>query len=238
MLNPYVADPPEHPVLRMRHMRPQEAPLEVFLPEKRDFAVHVGGHVGHELESYLSMGFGGVLYVEANPHIFPILQEHLEFWRSWCAVLSRRYGPLRAPDLRAVHRAAARHAGPVTFHVTQHEPTCSLLEPLDPQLQVVEDVQVQASPLDEILDEQGIDPTRVSYLAIDAQGAELEVLSGAERLLRSVPAVLVEVNYEPRYKGCPAPQDLDDFLLPRGFRRQLRTGPSPGYPVGDALYVR
>lgn len=237
-MNPYVAAPPEHPVLRMRHMKPQEGPLDLFLPAVRETVVHVGGHVGHELESYLSLGFGGVLYVEANPHIFPILQEHLEFWRSWLAVLSRRYGPLRAPDLRAVHRAAERQAGPVTFRVTQHEPTCSLLEPLDPQLQVVEEVQVQASPLDEILQEQGIDPGRVTYLAVDAQGAELEVLAGAERLLATVPAVLVEVNYEPRYKGCPSPQDLDDFLTARGFRRQLRTGPEPGYPVGDALYLR
>lgn len=237
-MNPYVADPPEHPVLRMRNMKPMDAPLDAFLPKVRDTVVHVGGHVGHELESYLSMGFQGVLYVEANPHIFPILQEHLEFWRSWFDVLSRRYGLVRIPELRAVHRAAARKAGPVTFRVTQHEPTCSLLEPLDPQLEVVEEVQVQASPLDDLLQEQGLDPSRVTYLAIDAQGAEIEVLSGAERLLATVPAVLVEVNYEPRYKGCPSPQDLEDFLVARGFQRQLRTGPTPGYPVGDALYVK
>lgn len=237
-MNPYLAEPPEHPVLRMRLMKPTRSPLDGILPEPRGLVVHVGAHVGHELESYLSLGFQGVLYVEANPRIFPILEEHLEFWRSWFEVLSRRYGKLEAPDLRAVHRAAAREAGPVTFRITQYEPTCSLLEPLDPQLEVREEVQVQASPLDAILEEQGIDPARVSYLSVDAQGAELEVLAGAEGLLEKVPAVLVEVNYEPRYRGCPSPEELEEFLVARGFRRELRTGPSPGYPVGDALYLK
>lgn len=237
-MNPYLADPPEHPVLRMRYMKPVESPLDTFLPEPRDLVVHVGAHVGHELETYLCLGFQGVLYVEANPRIFPILQEHLEFWRSWFEVLSRRYGPLRAPDLRAVHRAAAREEGLVPFHLTRQEPTCSLLEPLDPALEVIEDVQVRSSPLDALLEEQGLDPARVSYLALDAQGAELEVLAGAEGLLETVPAVLVEVNYEPRYRGCPSPEDLERFLVARGFRREFRTPPPPGYPVGDALYLR
>lgn len=237
-MNPYVADPPEHPVLRMRFMKPAESPLDALLPPRRDTVVHVGGHVGHELESYLSLGFQGVLYVEANPGIFPILQEHLQFWRSWFEVLERRYGMVRVPELRAVQRAAAREAGTLPFRITQHEPTCSLLEPLDPQLEVREEVRVQASPLDAILEEQGIDVGRVDYLAIDAQGAELEVLSGAPRLLERVPAVLVEVNYEPRYRGCPSPEDLDGFLVQRGFTRRLRTGPAPDYPVGDALYLR
>ena len=65
-------------------------------------------------------------------------------------------------------------------------------------------------------------------------------MKSGPKLLENVKMVLTEVNYEPRYENCPTPDEIDDFLTVRGFRRIFRTGPFPesNYPVGDALYIR
>ena len=54
-------------------------------------------------------------------------------------------------------------------------------------------------------------------LKVDTQGTELDVLRGAGRLLDSLLAVEVEVEFVPQYVGQALFSDIDPFLREQGF---------------------
>ena len=77
----------------------------------------------------------------------------------------------------------------------------------------VEDTwDVQTVQLDDIKEAFDAD-----YLKIDVQGAELDVLRGAERQLQTITVVHVEVEFVPIYRGQPLFADIDQFLRAHGF---------------------
>jgi len=108
------------------------------------------------------------------------------------------------------------------FHRCAYSMTSSLYEPdMEymglyhnlPHFCEIEDTwDVQTVRLDDIKEADGAD-----YLKIDVQGAELDVLRGAERLLRTVTVVHVEVEFVPIYRGQPLFADVDRFLRAHGF---------------------
>jgi FkbM family methyltransferase len=57
----------------------------------------------------------------------------------------------------------------------------------------------------------------IDALKIDVQGAELDVLRGAEQSLRSVRVIETEVEFQELYEGQPVFTDVDRFLRDRGF---------------------
>jgi FkbM family methyltransferase len=109
-----------------------------------------------------------------------------------------------------------------TFYLTNHSMTSSLYEPntallkrfqnLEPLTQVVSTHQVQTRRLDDIPEIPGMD-----LLKADIQGAELDMLRGAERLLKSALVLHIEVEFLEMYKGQPLFGDVDSFLRARGF---------------------
>jgi FkbM family methyltransferase len=64
----------------------------------------------------------------------------------------------------------------------------------------------------------GTDFEHASFLKLDVQGYELAVLRGAERLLCSVEAVMMEVNLIAIYQGAPLAHDVVSYMATRGFR--------------------
>jgi FkbM family methyltransferase len=56
------------------------------------------------------------------------------------------------------------------------------------------------------------------FLKLDVQGYELEVLKGAEQVLRSVEAVMMEVNLIAVYQGAPLIHEVIGYMAARGFR--------------------
>jgi len=56
-----------------------------------------------------------------------------------------------------------------------------------------------------------------TFLKIDTQGFDLEVLRGAEKTLESVRAVQFEASVRPIYEGMPDFREVLDFLMNRGF---------------------
>jgi len=86
-------------------------------------------------------------------------------------------------------------------------------------------LRVPLEPIDRLWESAGSPAVRV--MKIDTEGAEPEGLQGAEKLLRACrPALLLEANDEARRRV------LDDWLLPRGYRR---TQP-PGFEPWNHLY--
>ena len=147
-----------------------------------------------------------------------------------------------------------------TFHITS-SPACSSLYPPNlpflaafPELagafQVDREVSVETVTLEDALREHGI--RAADFIELDTQGSELDILHGADSLLRnSVLGVRVEVEFSPMYLDQPLFADIDGFLRLRGFRlfdlsryRVRRPTLAASIPTrgqllwGHALYLR
>jgi FkbM family methyltransferase len=59
---------------------------------------------------------------------------------------------------------------------------------------------------------------RADFLKLDVQGYELEVLKGAEEVLHSAEAVMMEVNLIGVYQGAPLVDEAVAYMAARGFR--------------------
>ena len=116
--------------------------------------------------------------------------------------------------------------------------------------EVVSEEYVQTTKLDAIHEIEACD-----YLKIDVQGAELDVLKGAEETLKDCLIVEVEVEFVPLYEKQPLFSDIDKFMRDQGFYlhrlmdvsgRAFRPFTLDGNPVkpvsqllwADAIYVR
>ncbi len=74
---------------------------------------------------------------------------------------------------------------------------------------------VALRPLDEWCSTNNVGP--VDYLKLDVQGAELEVLRGADDALTTVSLLEIEVEFNPIYEGQPLFGNIDGYLRERGF---------------------
>ncbi len=109
-----------------------------------------------------------------------------------------------------------------TFYICNFPMTSSLYEPNTPLLakfnnleeltRVVKTVRIQTHRIDDIPEVADTD-----LLKLDVQGAELDVLKGAERVLADAVLVHSEVEFVEMYKGQPMFADVDCHLRGQGF---------------------
>jgi FkbM family methyltransferase len=144
------------------------------------------------------------------------------------------------PDAAECERLQADYDGPATrtfvpialgaataeatLHVTRYIQSSSLYAPsaesiaAHPQLSAHEEVErrrIAITSLDGWIDLNGAAPP--DFLKLDVQGAELDVLRGAEQALEHVRALQVEVEFQPLYDDQPLFADVDAHLRERGF---------------------
>jgi FkbM family methyltransferase len=156
--------------------------------------------------------------------------------------------------------AVGKETGVVQFHRTQN-PNCSSIfvpnqEFLDHFVEVgeffkiVETVSLNVVGLDAYLPQQKI--MDIDFMELDVQGAELDVLNGAQNFLRNaVIGVKVEVEFAEMYHDQPLFGDVDRRLRELGFvlfdleRFHLRRKSGPPevdsreqIVWGQALYLR
>ncbi len=188
--------------------------------------IHVGAHEGQELPLYRAMGFRHILLVEANPAVFARLN----------ASVAGDSG------LELALCAVGESDGLATLRLTTFDQSSSLL-PLKlhrevyPEIEECGTLSVPARRLDSLLAERPGGVGDFNLLVLDVQGAELQVLRGAEGSLAGFDAVLSEINFAELYEGCALAPELDAFLADRGFRR-VATACFHHPTWGDALYLR
>ncbi len=188
--------------------------------------VHVGAHEGLEWPTYQKMGISAAIFIEANPSVFSRLATNLG----------------GVEGLALANCAIADVSGRARLHITSAD-QCSSLLPLGrhleyyPEIVETRTLDVPAWTLDDLIAQLGMNPERFNLLNIDIQGAELQALKGARRLLASIEAINVEVNFEELYDGCAQIEDIDQLLSEHGFRRVATSCPfHPSW--GDGFYLR
>jgi FkbM family methyltransferase len=222
-------------------MRPDD-----FLPTLPTIkVVDVGAlWLGDGVAPYSALLAGGLATVVGFE---PILEE--------CENLNRRFGPPHRFLPYAIGDGTRRR-----LHVCNQSMTSSLYQPTPPLLaafddleeivRVVREVAVDTRRLDDIPEAGDGD-----YLKLDVQGAELDVIRGAPRLLARALVVHTEVEFVPLYRDQPLFADVDIALRGAGYglfaleeiqTRAYRPFRSASPPPGrfrpalwtDAVYVR
>ncbi len=114
----------------------------------------------------------------------------------------------------------------------------SLLQPgktlkVVPWLKFNETVEVRTQTLDDYCNALSI--TKIDVVHMDVQGAELMVLRGAEKMIKNIAAIWMEVEAVELYKGQPLKNEVEQFMKQAGFIKSVDTVDAV---AGDQFYVR
>lgn len=171
----------------------------------RDGVVQVGAHTGQEVEAFSRLGFRRLVMMEPNQDHLPLLAQRLrEFHESAGLPL-----PADGREPRVVVQAAAgRRHGQATLYVTEYDQQSSVLAPLG--MPVLREVTIPVIPVAEI-------QAGCNVLVADAQGAELDVLAGAD--LDRFQLIVVEGSITARYTGGSTVASIADLLRRAGWQQ-------------------
>lgn len=209
---------------------PIEIIRELGLPPATG-VLQVGTSIGQELEYFLSAGITHGAFIEPLDGPFSILRQR-------CAGVST-FLPVQA-------LCGSRDGETVEFHVSSNNgESSSILAPKThltnyPMVKFPETVTLNMFTLDRVfaaVAHQRPDiAERVNLLFIDVQGAELEVLKGANAVLNRVDYIHTEIGLGHGYEGGAAVEDVIMLLRLYGFRlHELEIGHTG---MGDAMFVR
>jgi len=185
--------------------------------------IHIGGHLAEEYEFYKNKGIKNVIWLEANPFIFQRLKD------------------IAIDNLCFNYLVSDTDDNIVDFYLTNNGQFSSMLEmdkhkEYHPSVYVCETIQLKPVKLDSLIKREKINISNYNFLNLDIQGAELMALKGILNNLKHIDYIYTEVNTGEVYKGCSKLEDLDSFLLDKGFKRvELTMTP---YEWGDAFYIK
>ena len=158
--------------------------------------VDVGAHLGSMLSEILRLAPDGRhIAIEPMP--------------AMAAGLRRRF-----PQVEVIEAATSDRAGTATFHVDRKRTGFSSLRQ-PPGATDLDEIEVAVITLDEVL----ADRSRVDFIKIDVEGAELPSLRGAEATLsRHRPPVLFECGLDSRLEDFGYRRmDLYEFFIERDY---------------------
>jgi FkbM family methyltransferase len=171
-----------------------------------DGVVQVGAHIGQEVQALTRCGFRRLVMMEPNSDHSTILRRQLQL-HHLSAGLPEPAGGLPAREL--VQAAAGRERGELVLHVTEYDQQASLLVPLLPMAVVRRDT-IPVVPVREV-------QAGCNVLVIDAQGAELDVLAGAD--LTRLQLAVIEASTWARYQGGATLASIEDYMRSQGWRQ-------------------
>lgn len=125
---------------------------------------------------------------------------------------------LEEPRIIPINAAASSKTGTAPFYVSALEDASSLLPPkktnteIDKYISTRSVIDVTLKTIDQECSAQGID--NIDILKMDAQGAELEILQSATKLLKrkAINVIYSEVNFIELYDGACLYHELMTFL--------------------------
>ena len=188
--------------------------------------LHLGASTGQERDAYDTYCKGKVMWVEAIPRVYLDLQQNIKPY----------------PQQTAYNACLSNVDGDeVVFNVSNNESqSSSILELgvhalIHPEVHYIEQIAMKTERIDTLL--KDVDVSGINFLNVDLQGAEHLAIEGMGDLIKNIDYALLEVNMKETYKGCMLIDELDYFMLQRGFER-VETGEWVAETWTDALYIR
>jgi FkbM family methyltransferase len=188
--------------------------------------LHLGASTGQERDAYDTYCKGKVMWVEAIPRVYLDLQQNIKPY----------------PQQTAYNACLSNVDGDeVVFNVSNNESqSSSILELgvhalIHPEVHYIEQIAMKTQRVDTLL--KDVDVSTINFLNVDLQGAEHLAIEGMGDLIKNIDYALLEVNMKETYKGCMLIEELDYFMLQRGFER-VETGEWVAETWTDALYIR
>jgi len=186
--------------------------------------IHVGGHIGEEMETYKKSNVQNLIVFEPQKHCYDQLREE-----------ANRVGLINA---KIVNKALGSQTGRIEMTSDPTGLCGSILKPklhleLSPDVIFSVKEEVDLSTLDDEIDEDH----SYNFLNMDTQGYELEVLKGGKRVLEKIQYVYTEVNQAEVYENNAMIHELDEFLATYDIER-VATGWHGSQTWGDAFYIK
>lgn len=183
--------------------------------------IHAGFHKGQEMDLYSKIGIQNIIGYEPIPSIY--LESKNKF-----------------PNIKLLNKAVGNMNGKIKMNIeTVNEGQSSSILQIKDHIKFFPKVSFEYQIESEIvkLDSDIENKSDYDILVIDVQGYELEVLKGAQELLKNnIKIIVAELNKDELYEKCPLYSEIDNFLVDFGFKRVLTEWKKEGY--GDGLYIK
>jgi FkbM family methyltransferase len=185
--------------------------------------IHVGGHIGQEMETYRKNNVPKLIVFEPQKIPFQKLSSAVE--------------NVGLKNITLVNKALGNSCEMVEMTCNDDGLCSSILNPKH-VLEQYPDIIFDRKEIVEMVTMDSIIPLDHSYnfLNMDTQGYELEVLKGARKTLEKIDCVYTEVNNTEVYENNALIEEIDEFLKDYDMVR-VETDWMGG-TWGDAFYIR
>ena len=185
--------------------------------------IHVGGHIGQEMETYKKNNVENIIVFEPQKEPFE--------------KLSKVANSMGFENLTLVNKALGNDNRSVEMICNDDGLCSSILNPkhvLEQYPNIIFDKKetVEMVTMDSMIPEDH----SFNFLNMDTQGYELEVLKGAQKTLEKIDCVYTEVNNTEVYENNALIEEIDEFLHKYDMIR-VETDWMGG-TWGDAFYIR
>lgn len=176
---------------------------------KPDMIFDVGANIGMSGQGYINSGFTNPIYsFEPVSHLFDKLKIAVQDHENWSAI-KMAIGD-KKEELKI--NVSGGHGGSSSFL----KMTSDFLS-IAPDQEVIREELVEVQTLEEFYKSNNLNAKRI-FLKIDVQGFEMNVLKGAEELLKNnIVGLKIETSIIKQYVDEVDLFDVLPFLLERGF---------------------
>lgn len=185
--------------------------------------IHVGGHIGQEMETYKKNNVENLIVFEPQKVPFQKLTD-----------VANSIG---FDNINLINKALGSSCATVEMTCNDDGLCSSILNPkhvLEQYPNIIFDRKetVEMVTMDSVIGKNH----SYNFLNMDTQGYELEVLKGAKNTLKTIDCVYTEVNNTEVYENNALIEDIDDFLKEYNMVRVEIDW--MGGTWGDAFYVK
>ncbi len=174
-----------------------------------DLVFDVGANRGQFAEDLYKSGYTGrCLSFEPIPNVYHVLRDKAAHDESW----------------DVYNCALGKNSGTRKLHVTKQDASSSFYtvnerygDMYSNVLTESEAIDVSVKTIDEIFQENNVENNR-TFLKIDVQGAEMDVLEGSERSIKSFYGIQIEVSLSSIYDDSPLIEDIIKWVRAKGFK--------------------
>lgn len=187
--------------------------------------LHIGAHLCEERYLYYTINFfeDRVLWIEAIQEIVEENKKNIPNVNIVNAVISNNDD--EEVNFMITNNIQSSSIFNLKTHLIEH-----------PYVKEVSRRNLKTITLNTLYDKLNLPYDTYDFINLDIQGAELNALKGASKILPHVKAIYTEVSIDELYEGGCLLKEVDEFLKTNNFKRVAIHITNNNW--GDALYIR